>query len=1181
METGSESPPFQDFDSEDTDTSAELQFEDSSALSIDETEERGEKSKNTTAPASRVQELQQVLQEVLPPRRGQGGQSGEPLTSGSPPNQSAASSVSSDRMGNVDGVQPLSEPASSLPPMVTERGDPAQGAPPAPGMVPPLSTGPPSAALLVVPSFLPPPTMQQQPSRPTSPSQWPSIAAAAILKAQDCIFPYRNKRARPSTLEELKATAKQILEVLRCAQPNCNEAQQAEISSCRADISEIIADLEDRSFDHAEDLRRSNYPDSPAARRSPLRQPRDQSPPTHALSHAESTVRFLLQLIADDELPDVGSGSAVDDEALTFLYDIRVKEIHKIIKECRDATGKYAALSGSSLTLITKSQKQSARAYAWTQKVVQRFRQSQLHLEGNSPAKEATFKMFDPSGDGCIYQFLSQYEEWAHGYLSNSAKARLLFTKYLPPSLTEVYEELILKRNDYQAMKNWLIDVYGSVKEAADMRLRSISKLKPPKSSDGPLQHSQYLRKIHKHLSTLFNLEISKGVKVPRLLEYIGSPSFLLQLGKILPCKIKDEWTSVLADKEVIPNNIEGIVHFKDILRILKKRYSALEIKSKISPTWLSDLDSEDDRSPTGKQPANHRQTKLPRWTCPVFGHESHSLKECSEFLLATPKQRRYLCRWQVCWTCFSRDGRCEKGECDRVHEIPKLLVCQECLENSPSGTRPTNILLCGIDHHAKPDIEDIHSALEMWIPGFDAMMLPAPITVGFVTSHATKSRNQPGPRSGSGPSDTYSPMIAYNTCTGAVDEISNRDDIIGQSEEDSFYIMQQLCIAGEPALTFYDSGSNTHLIDGNLAERAGFTVINDKCTRIGVVGGGDIWSEFGSYSCFLGPDTNHKYHEVECQGLARITSSFPKFDLMPIAKEAARIVPRGQDIHYPPSIGGDRVKLLIGVKSTSLAPVLRYSLPGGLGIYHSTLLDVHGSTVCYGGPHEAFTRGYAKAGMSANHLQVLFTEAAISYMRAPYTFVVAEAVNHVSEPLSVPSNLHSDSCGEWCDERDLIPSTRISPSECTRSNQMHSGDRGQCFKASVPQRSTTCVTAEVQQHDDKLPQTSCILESTNGMPVEVNKHDTSPPHVLLPPKKRFLNAWIQSSTEEAFKSPNVSSPLCQLQVDESQPMRNSPSMLQLQCIDQGVKLKPISEKLHHVHFKCETGEPPPGLSNQ
>ena len=302
-----------------------------------------------------------------------------------------------------------------------------------------------------------------------------------------------------------------------------------------------------------------------------------------------------------------------------------------------------------------------------------------------------------------------------------------------------------------------------------------------------------------------------------------------------------------------------------------------------------------------------------------------HSIKGCNKFFEATPKQRRSHCRWEACWVCLSRDGKCKTGECSRIKEMPIILICQDCIMNPTGHPKSTSILFCGLEDHAKPHIDDIKASLEKWISGFDASKLAKPITVSFATTYTARSGNPP--KSRSSPPTRSPPMLAYDTCSGDVFEISKKDDIIHQSKEDSFYIMQQLCIAGEPVLTFYDSGSNTHLIEGELAERIGFTVLDDQCTRIWVVGGGDIWSDYGSYSCFLGPDVDRKYHELECQGLARITSTFPEFDLTPIAKEAARATPGGWDLQYPVALGGDQVKLLIGVKSTMLAPVLRYSL--------------------------------------------------------------------------------------------------------------------------------------------------------------------------------------------------------------------------------------------------------------
>jgi hypothetical protein len=71
-----------------------------------------------------------------------------------------------------------------------------------------------------------------------------------------------------------------------------------------------------------------------------------------------------------------------------------------------------------------------------------------------------------------------------------------------------------------------------------------------------------------------------------------------------------------------------------------------------------------------------------------------------------------------------------------------------------------------------------------------------------------------------------------------------------------------------------------------HFAERAGFPVLDENCTKIGVIGGGDIWTEYGVYSCVLGPDVNSRYHEIECQGLPRITSAFPVFDLRPLHQD-------------------------------------------------------------------------------------------------------------------------------------------------------------------------------------------------------------------------------------------------------------------------------------------------------
>ena len=63
----------------------------------------------------------------------------------------------------------------------------------------------------------------------------------------------------------------------------------------------------------------------------------------------------------------------------------------------------------------------------------------------------------------------------------------------------------------------------------------------------------------------------------------------------------------------------------------------------------------------------------------------------------------------------------------------------------------------------------------------------------------------------------------------------------------------------GLDVLTFYDSGANVHLVEGPLAERVGFTVVDNKCISICVVGGGQVWSEYGHVRRPQPGSTHHK----------------------------------------------------------------------------------------------------------------------------------------------------------------------------------------------------------------------------------------------------------------------------------------------------------------------------------
>jgi hypothetical protein len=89
-------------------------------------------------------------------------------------------------------------------------------------------------------------------------------------------------------------------------------------------------------------------------------------------------------------------------------------------------------------------------------------------------------------------------------------------------------------------MKRWLISKYGSVVPLAHSCIKSIMRMVTPSESD-LYANVHYLRLIHRMLVNLSELEISKGIPVPKLQNYLGSNAFLSALIEALPSYIQDK----------------------------------------------------------------------------------------------------------------------------------------------------------------------------------------------------------------------------------------------------------------------------------------------------------------------------------------------------------------------------------------------------------------------------------------------------------------------------------------------------------------------------------------------------------------------------------------------------------------------------------------------------------------
>jgi hypothetical protein len=331
---------------------------------------------------------------------------------------------------------------------------------------------------------------------------------------------------------------------------------------------------------------------------------RDASPNT--MNMMRQDLLFFMNKLRDDLLPDVGIGAEISNSELRDLYDATLPQISKVVDECRRTLSNYMSKGNYDRDLASEARQRCEDASNWTSDLIFRHRRNKLHLDKNTKHREITFTKFIPGGGVSIYQFLTSFENWADDYLSEEAKADQLYHRYLDKSITESYAELSSMKESFPAMKNWLIQKYGSAVPIAHDCIKSIQRMPTPNESD-ICGSAQYLRSIHKLLTSLTELEIAKGVPVPKLQNYLGNNAFLSALIEVLPAYIQMKFFEDLVD-EGIDNfdTIEGREHLSSIINLIKKKYRAMELQARACPSsTITSPPPKQQSNPQSKMSAN------------------------------------------------------------------------------------------------------------------------------------------------------------------------------------------------------------------------------------------------------------------------------------------------------------------------------------------------------------------------------------------------------------------------------------------------------------------------------------------------------------------------------------------------------------------------------------------------
>ena len=184
-------------------------------------------------------------------------------------------------------------------------------------------------------------------------------------------------------------------------------------------------------------------------------------------------------------------------------------------------------------------------------------------------------------------------------------------------------------------------------------------------------------------------------------------------------------------------------------------------------------------------------------------------------------------------------------------------------------GLAPFSIFFCKVKPHgdSRAPLKNLKRELENYFGKLGTTLVDSKIqfSVNFMFKKARRvgqeSSSEPVQRAGILP-----PAPTFDSKTGV--QVSSLDkNVCSESSENFIYLMQNLRIGNNDCLTFFDSGVNSHLIDGQLVEKEKLQIISSNPTALGVIGSGSVLTKFGNFRFNLGPEKTRYIMRSQLQG--------------------------------------------------------------------------------------------------------------------------------------------------------------------------------------------------------------------------------------------------------------------------------------------------------------------------
>ena len=518
-------------------------------------------------------------------------------------------------------------------------------------------------------------------------------------------------------------------------------------------------------------------------------------------------------------------------------------KINRHVKTCSDDLLKYIKYPNADESFCSDVRLVLDAADDWVVNVESIYARSEAHAISDSRGDISRLGVFNNNAEKTVFEFIEEADLAMLGWGTSKQRASLL-NKHLSE---EIKSRIADFSDNFSRIREWLVKTYGGPERIIGdilARLRSQTRPSNPIAitpGDKGEQYA-YFAAIASAIGRIDKLAKLPDINIMHLTSLMYCRNTISGLIELLPYQDQDQLQRKMTERNLDWDNPQGestYTLFKEYCtteRNIVASYRGMDNKTRSKPksVFISNTEKEGNSDEDDLKEV-HTATYVPpapwyppgmKFPCPLSSH-NHEMAECKEWLSMTPTER-----WEntkvrrICYACLRPKSVCNERKCKFFKGIDQMITCQGCVEYaSANGWAPFSILMCRKRKHAevRAKYPDIKRTLDKYLGKISSDINESNLKVSanFARQvHAAAPTNYS--QQGGGDSEKDKPLTQETPCidTQSGTRVYPTLEVIEpEINQHAHYLMQILQIGGWQILTFFDTGANSHLISGEVAE--------------------------------------------------------------------------------------------------------------------------------------------------------------------------------------------------------------------------------------------------------------------------------------------------------------------------------------------------------------------------